>query len=334
VRSLLDILRENPGNRRVGLLSRINEVLNDVFSSDHKACVLAVITNVFAPVPPLIPMLILHSMEIIEQALIKFRADGCENLYLILTTLGGDINFPELFVLKVRGLGFKRLNTIIPSIAMSAGTLLAVLSDRIIGFSSASIGPIDPQIVVQTPQGPRVISAIAFKRLIEEALPKLAEEKKLGVEGLSRLYIAQDLYLYQEALRSLDYVKRILNEYVRPGLEGSGSGKYESFLNDFLMNVESHGRPLSLSKLKDYGFNVVLLDADERFKELVNLIIEYHSYVGFAFLFEPPTSPGSVKTLLIGTPFTEMIQEATLTMPAPPVPSPPAKPERAEPEKK
>lgn len=246
----------------------------------------------------------------------------------------GDIHFPELFVQKVRGLGFKRLSTVIPSIAMSAGTLLAVLSDRVIGFSSASIGPIDPQIVVQTPQGPRVISAIAFKRLIEETLPRLAEEKELGVEGLSRLYIAQNLYLYQEALRSLDYVKRILDEYAKPRLEGSGGEKYESFLKDFLMNVESHGRPLSLSKLKDYGFNVVLLDSDERFKELASLIVEYHSYAEHAFLFEPPTSPGAMKTLFIGTPFAEMIQEATPIVPTPLAPSPPAKPERAETEKK
>jgi len=273
-------------------------------------------------------------MEIIEQALIKFRAGGCEDLYLILTTLGGDIHFPELFVQKVRGLGFKRLNTIVPSIAMSAGTLLAVLSDRIIGFSSASISPIDPQMVVYTPQGPRIISAIAFKRLIEETLPRLAYEEKLGVEGLSRLYIAQDLYLYQEALRSLDYVKRILDEYVRPKLGSSGSEKYEDFLNNFLMNVESHGKPLSLSKLKDYGYDIILLDGDEKLRELANLIIEYHSYAEHAFLFEPPTSPSATKTILIGTPFGEIVQEAIpAIVPVQPAPSPPTKPERAEPEK-
>ncbi len=92
-----------------------------------------------------------------------------------------------------------------PSIAMSAGTLLTMLSDRVIGFSFASIGPVDPQLIVQTPQGPRVVSAIAYKHLIEETLPRLADEKNLGVDGLSRLYIAQDMHLYQESLRSLDF---------------------------------------------------------------------------------------------------------------------------------
>ncbi|HIC98195.1 MAG TPA: hypothetical protein EYP08_00620 [Pyrodictiaceae archaeon] len=67
----------------------------------------------------------------------------CEDLYIILSTLGNDIHFPEFFIGKVRGLGFRRINIIIPSIAMSAGTLLAMLSDRIMGFSFASIGPVD-----------------------------------------------------------------------------------------------------------------------------------------------------------------------------------------------
>jgi len=81
--------------------------LSGVFSSDRKACVLAAISNVFAPVSLFLPMLTHHSMEMIEQALIRSGAGGCEDLYLILTTLGGDIHFPELFVQKVRGLGFK-----------------------------------------------------------------------------------------------------------------------------------------------------------------------------------------------------------------------------------
>ena len=76
---------------------------------------------------------------------------------------------------------------------MSAGTLLTMLSDRIIGFSFASIGPIDPQLIVQTRQDPRVVSAMAYKCLVEKTLPRLANMKKLGVDGLSRPRVAQDL---------------------------------------------------------------------------------------------------------------------------------------------
>jgi len=308
VKTLFELLREEtPGNIRTKLLSKISDVINNLFSSGQKACTLSMITNVFSPMAlPIGAMLNVQAMQILEQALIRFRKDDCKDLYVILSTLGGDVHFPELFIGKARGLGFKRINIIIPSIAMSAGTLLTMLSDRIIGFSFASIGPVDPQLIVQTPQGLRVVSAIAHKRLIEETLPKLADEKHLGVDGLSRLYIAQDMYLYQESLRSLDYVKRVLHDNVKPKLN---ENKFKELLSAFLTDVETHGKPLGLRILKELGFDIIFLDSDDKYKELAELIAEYYSRVEHAFVFEP--SKGA-RTLLIGAPFGEIIQEAII----------------------
>ncbi len=217
---------------------------------------------------------------------------------------------------------------IIPSIAMSAGTLLTMLSDRIIGFSFASIGPVDPQLIVQTKtsQGLRVVSAIAYKRLIEETLPRLADEKNLGVDGLSRLYIAQDMYLYQESLRSLDYVKRVLHSNVKSKLD---ENKFKALLSIFLTDVETHSKPLGLRVLKELGFDVIFLDSDDKYKELAELITEYYSRVEHAFVFEP--SKGA-RILLIGAPFGEIIQEAIIqVVPAPqPRVSPPSQQRKEE----
>ncbi len=314
MKTLFELLREEtPGNIRTQLLSKINDIINKLFSSGQKVGTLSLITNVFSPIAlPIGAMLNVHATQILEQALIRFRRDGCEDLYVILSTLGGDIHFPELFIGKARGLGFERINIIIPSIAMSAGTLLAMLSDRIIGFSFASIGPVDPQLIVQTPQGLRVISAIAYKRLIEETLPRLAYEKKLGVDGLSRLYIAQDMYLYQESLRSLDYVKKVLNNNVKLKLD---ENKFEELLSTFLTDVETHSKPLGLKVLKELGFDVIFLDSNDEYKELAELIAEYYSRVEHAFVFEP--SKGA-RILLIGAPFGEIIQEAIVQVVKPP----------------
>lgn len=308
MKTLFELLREEtPGNIRTKLLSKINDAINNLFNFGQKACTLSMITNVFSPMAlPIGAMLNVQAMQILEQALIRFRKDDCKDLYVILSTLGGDVHFPELFIGKARGLGFKRINIIIPSIAMSTGTLLTMLSDRIIGFSFASIGPVDPQLIVQTPQGPRVISAIAYKRLIEETLPKLADDKHLGVDGLSRLYIAQDMYLYQESLRSLDYVKRVLHDNVKPKLN---ENDFKELLSAFLTDVETHGKPLGLRILKELGFDTIFLDSDDKYKELAELIAEYYSRVEHAFVFEP--SKGA-RILLIGAPFGEIIQEAII----------------------
>ncbi len=326
MKTIFELLKEEtPGNIRTKLLSKINNVINNLFNLGQNACTLSLITNVFSPIAlPIGAMLNVHAMQILEQALIRFRKDGCEDLYVILTTLGGDIHFPELFTSKARGLGFKMINMIIPSIAMSAGTLLAMLSDRIIGFSFASIGPVDPQIIVQTPHGLRVVSAIAYKRLIEETLPRLANEKNLGVDGLSRLYIAQDMYLYQESLRSLDYVKHMLHSNVKPKLD---ENKFEELLSIFLTDVKTHGKPLGLRILKELGFNVIFLDNQDKYRELAELIAEYYSRVEHAFVFEP--SKGA-RILLIGTPFGEIIQEALVQVIPTPQPrvSPPKQPRK------
>ncbi|HIC98194.1 MAG TPA: hypothetical protein EYP08_00615 [Pyrodictiaceae archaeon] len=149
-----------------------------------------------------------------------------------------------------------------------------------------------------------MVSAIAYKRLIEETLPRLANEKNLGVDGLSRLYIAQDMYLYQESLRSLDYVKRVLHNNVKPELN---EDKFKELLSIFLADVETHGKPLGLQVLKELGFNVILLDSNEEYKELAELIAEYYGRVEHAFVFEP--SKGA-RILFIGTPFGEIMQEA------------------------
>jgi len=312
LKTLFELLRETPGNMRTKLLCRINEKINEVFNHNNSACTLSIITNVFSPValPVGGAILNIHAMQVIEQALIKFKIDKCSNLYVILSTLGGDIHFPELFISKVQGMGFNEINVIIPSIAMSAGTLLAMLADKVIGLSSASIGPIDPQLIIQTPRGLRVISAIAYKRLIEETLPELASQKKLGTTGLARLYIAQDMYLYQESLRSLKYVRQVLNTYVKSKLN---ENNYEKLLKIFLTNVETHSRPLGLRTLKELGFNVVLLDEDDRYRELIELIEEYYSMVERSFLFEK--SQG-IKVLLIGTKYGELIQEAVIYPPS------------------
>jgi len=319
MKTLFELLHESPGKVRTELLMRIEQEINRVFCSH--GCVISIITNVFSPVAlPIGAMLDVHAMQIIEQALIKFRSDGCDDLYVVLSTLGGEIHFPEMFMRKTRGLGFRRVSVVIPSIAMSAGTLLAMLADRVIGLSSASIGPIDPQLIVQTPHGPRVVSAIAYKQLIEETLPRLAMQKNLGADGLAWLYVAQDMYLYQESLRSLDYVKHVLDTYVRPRLSEE---KYEELVKRFLTEVETHSKPLNLLLLRDLGFDVVLLDEDSRYETLLELISEYYSRVEKAFLFEPSRG---IKVLLIGTKYGEMMQEAVIqAIPLAPSVQPPSK---------
>jgi len=93
MKTIFDLLKdEQPGNIRTNLLSKINDKLNSLFASNQKACTLSIITNVFNPIAISSAMLNVQTMQTLEQALIRYRKDGSDDLYVILSTLGGEIN--------------------------------------------------------------------------------------------------------------------------------------------------------------------------------------------------------------------------------------------------
>ncbi len=208
-----------------------------------------------------------------------------------------------MFINKVKGLSFKEFNVIVPSVAASAGTLIALLADKILTTSIAVFSPVDPQFIGMTPHGPRVVSAIAYKKLIEETLPGLAKKQGLGVDNLAKLYVAQDMLLYQESLRALDYVEKVLDKYVRPKI--SDEKRYSELVNRLLKEVHTHGRPIHAGELRDAGLeNIIVLDEDERYRKLINLIEEYYSYVQKSFLF---TDGRPSAFYIIGSRYGEMV---------------------------
>ena len=224
-------------------------------------------------------------MHMIEQLFLRFSKENVQALYLMLTTLGGDIHFPELIINKVRGLHFKKFNVIVPTVSMSAGTLTALLADRILTTNVAIFGPVDPQFVVATPYGPRVVSAIAYKKLIEETLPSLVQKQGLGKINLVRLYAAQDLLLYQESLRALEYVEKILERHVKP--KTLSDEHYARLVERLIRGVRTHGKPIHARDLREAGLNnIIILDEEKKYKRLLDLIEEYYSYVQKAFLFD------------------------------------------------
>lgn len=74
----------------------------------------------------------------------KKGLDG-NKLYIILTTPGGDVETVERMVNIIRH-HYQTVNFIIPNMAMSAGTVLALSGDDIYMNYASSLGPIDPQV--------------------------------------------------------------------------------------------------------------------------------------------------------------------------------------------
>jgi membrane-bound ClpP family serine protease len=74
-------------------------------------------------------------------------------LDLLINSPGGNPTTAEKIILTCRSYA-DSFRVIVPSSAMSAATLIAMGSDAIVMTPTAEIGPIDPQMRMQTPQGP------------------------------------------------------------------------------------------------------------------------------------------------------------------------------------
>ena len=97
-----------------------------------------------------------------------------DNLDLILHSPGGVLEAAEAFVCYLRS-KFKNIRVIVPQMAMSAATMIACAADIIIMGKHSFLGPIDPQIVVQTHLGTQMVPAQAILDQFELAKKECSE---------------------------------------------------------------------------------------------------------------------------------------------------------------
>lgn len=93
---------------------------------------------------------------------------GNESIDLILHSPGGSPAAAEALITYLRG-QFRGLRVIVPSLAMSAATMMACAADEIVMGRHSFLGPIDPQLVTSTPRGQIVAPAQAILDEFDEA---------------------------------------------------------------------------------------------------------------------------------------------------------------------
>jgi len=93
-----------------------------------------------------------------------YGMDWTKGLTLILHTPGGDPNAAETIVQYLWS-KFDYIEVIVPTYAMSAGTMIALATDKIIMGRQSQLGPIDPQFII----GNGSVSAYSIKAQFEAA---------------------------------------------------------------------------------------------------------------------------------------------------------------------
>jgi len=185
------------------------------------------------------------------------------DLDLLIHSPGGDIDAAEKIVYMCRS-KTKTFRVIVPEYAKSAATLIALAADVILMGYASELGPIDPQIVITTPEGRSIQRpARSFLDGLEDIKRKVKEDGELSpvyYPPLSQLDPALLDYCNKVIKRSREFAVKWLRQHMlqaRPDEAGT--------IADRLLDVNrylSHGIVIDHIEAKEIGLTVEYLAPD------------------------------------------------------------------------
>ena len=192
--------------------------------------------------------------------------DRTKGLDLILHTPGGDAAATESLVYYLRQM-FEDIRTIIPQLAMSAGTMIAMSCRTIVMGKQSSLGPIDPQIMG--------IPAHAAIKEFEEAFIEIKKDPTqipIWQARVARFPIA----FIKECRQAIDWSDEIVKDWLITGMfkdltPEEAEEKVDKILEEFGDHslTKSHSRHISALKGKETGLKIEMLEDDQKLQEAV-----------------------------------------------------------------
>lgn len=199
--------------------------------------------------------------------------DASNGLDLILHTPGGNPTATEGIVKYLHSKFGDDIRVIVPQMAMSAGTMLACSAKEIVMGKHSSLGPIDPQY-----GGVPAYNIVTEFSEAKTDLDNNANAKSYWELQLKK-YPAAFLYTVLDAIKlSSALVSEWLLEYMFGDEDRrSAKKKVNRIVAKLNANNKSHSRHFTSDFCKQLGLNVIDLEADQEFQELVLSV--HHSFV-------------------------------------------------------
>jgi hypothetical protein len=192
-----------------------------------------------------------------------------DNLDLILHSPGGSAESADAIVSYLRQ-KFKNIRVIIPQAAMSAGTMIACAADLIVMAKHSSIGPIDPQFILQTSIGIQAVPAYAILEQFEKAQKELIDDPKKLSSWLPMLNQYGPALLIQ-CRNQIEFGKQLVRDWLKAYMH-SGNPEVADRIADYLSNhsnFKTHAKHLSIEKAREIGLKIQELESDQEFQEKV-----------------------------------------------------------------
>ncbi|MBX8487702.1 SDH family Clp fold serine proteinase [Pseudomonas cichorii] len=227
--------------------------------SKHFNCPILAYTG---PIHPAVLSSYVAAVEKVVEQRLDSHADG--RICIILATPGGVVEAVEKMV-EVTRHHFKEVFFLVPTAAMSAGTIFCMSGDKIFMDYTSSLGPIDPQVPLENGN---LVPALGYIDKVNELIEKSFNGKLTDAEliMLQRLDLAT-LRRYEQARDlSVNLLKQWLVKYkfkdwskhqsTNPGADVTAQEKEdraEQIAKDLSDNNRwhSHGRMIGISTLTD-----------------------------------------------------------------------------------
>jgi len=206
------------------------------------------------------------------------------NLDLILHSPGGSLASAESFVTYLRS-KFRHIRVVVPQFALSAATMIACAADSIVLGKHSFLGPIDPQITVNTKLGPRMIPAQAILGQFERAKKECVDPARLAAWLPMLDQYGPDLLVQCQNASDLSeqLVREWLSRYMfkRERDRKSRADAIAKWLANH-NHWKSHNRHIPRQVLKRKGLKIEAMEKDQKAQDLFLSIFHAttHTFTG------------------------------------------------------
>lgn len=187
--------------------------------------------------------------------------DSQKGLLLILHTPGGLAEAAQTIVSYIRS-KYAAIDVLIPTYAMSAGTMISLACDRIIMGRQSQLGPTDPQLIV----GDRPYSAHSIVRQFEEAQQNIVGNPVLA-HAWAPVLRSFGPALLQEARNAIRYGQDIVQNWLQQYMFANRSDavrRAKEVAEYFSSNEHrSHGRRIDRNEARSQRLEVVDLEDNQ-----------------------------------------------------------------------
>jgi len=222
--------------------------------------------------PGLMPHLIVNDSDKNGFMAAIHQLDRTKGLDLVLHTPGGDTAATESLVHYLRQMFGTNMRAIIPQIAMSAGTMIALACKEILLGKHSNLGPIDPQIGGMFPAHGIIEE---FQRAADEISGAATPQELQARIALWQPIIAKySPTLIGQCQKAIKMSTDITTDWLATGMfSGDADAKQKALkITEELgshASSKTHARHIHRERIEALGLKVVYIEADQNLQDTI-----------------------------------------------------------------